>query len=150
MTTAADTAAAHDPTVPLNDRVRRFLDVPRMATVATLSPDGSPFQAVVWYLVRGDVVVLNSRVGRTWPRNLLRDPRVDVAVHADYDWVGLRGRVVPVHDPEQAFADISEMARRYHADDPATAERMIERTFRPQRRVSFLLRPTAVYEHFED
>jgi hypothetical protein len=93
--------------------------------------------------------VLNSRVGRTWPRNLLRDPRVDVAVHDDYDWVGLRGRVEVVDDPEQAFADISEMARRYHADEPEVAERKIARTFRPQRRISFLLRPSAVYEHFE-
>ena len=121
-----------------------------MAVVASLNPDGSPLQAVAWYLVRGDTIVINSRVGRAWPRNLLRDPRVDIAEHDEYQWVGLRGSVEVVDDPEQALADISEMARRYHADRPEHAEDLIERTFRPQRRISFTVRPTAVYEHLED
>ena len=148
--TVADTTNADKPGVPIADRVRRFLDTPRMAVVASLCPDGSPLQAVAWYLVRDDTIVINSRVGRIWPSNLVRDGRVNIAVHDDYEWVGLAGTVKVVDDREQALADISEMARRYHANDPERAERLIERTFRPQPRISFILQPTAVYEHLED
>jgi hypothetical protein len=130
--------------------VRRFLETPRMAVVASLNPDGSPLQAVAWYLVRDDTMVINSRVGRIWPSNLVRDRRVNIAVHDEYEWVGLAGTVDVVEDGDQALADIAEMARRYHADRPEHAEDLIERTFRPQRRISFILRPTAVYEHLED
>ena len=140
---------ADTPAVALSDRVRAFLEVPRMAVVATLNPDGTPLQAVVWYLVRGDTLVLNSKLGRAWPRNVLRDPRIDIAVHDEYDWVGLRGRVEPVHDPEQSQADIAEMAHRYHAADPARVQRRIA-AFRTEQRISFVLRPAEIYEHFED
>ena len=45
-------------------------------------------------------------------------------------------------DPEQAQADIAAMARRYHADDPEQAERLIrERLPSPSERISFLLHP---------
>ena len=54
-----------------------------------------------------------------------RDARISVAVsdQADgYRWVGLTGRVTVVDDQPTAQADIAEMARRYHADDPDEAE----------------------------
>ena len=54
------------------------------ATLATVSADGSPHQAVIWYLVRGDTIVINSAVGRIWPTNLLRDPRCSLAIE---DWL---------------------------------------------------------------
>lgn len=138
-------------TIP--DNVRRFLEPPRFASIATLDPDGTPRPSVVWYLLEGDTIVINSRVGRRWPTNLVRDPRLGLSVidvEDGYRWVGIVGRVEVVDDPDQALADISAMARRYHADDPARADRMIERTFRPQRRISFRLRLEAVHDHLED
>jgi PPOX class probable F420-dependent enzyme len=117
--------------------------------VATLNPDGSPLQAVAWFRLEGDAIVFNSAVGRRWPANLIRDPRVSVMVADGYDYVELRGRVQVVGDPRQAQADIAALARRYHADDPEGAERMIERVFRPQTRVSFRLRPERILEHFD-
>ena len=134
---------------PLAPRIRRFLEAtpPHFGVIATLNEDGSPHQAVVWYLVTDGGLIVNSAEHRIWPRNLRRDGRFSLMVEDEYEWVALRGEVEVIDDPERAQADIAAMARRYHADDPAGAERMIERTFRPQRRVSFLLRPDTVSAH---
>jgi PPOX class probable F420-dependent enzyme len=117
------------------------------ATLATVMPDGSPHQAVIWYLLRDDVIVMNSAVGRIWPSNLLRDSRCNLVIEDGYDWVGVRGRAEAITDQLTAQADIAEMARRYQADDPEKAKAMIRNTFQPQERISFLLRPQRVIEH---
>jgi PPOX class probable F420-dependent enzyme len=142
------------PTRPttLTDPVRHFLDANRFATIATVDPDGSPRQAVLWYRLDGDEIVLNSRVGRRWPSNLQRDPRISIAV-ADsvdgYRWVGLSGTVRVVTDQPTAQADIAEMARRYHADEPGEAERLIREGFERQQRISFRVTALAVHDHLE-
>lgn len=115
-------------------------------TLATVSADGSPFQAVIWYLVRGDTLVINSKVGRVWPTNLLRDARVSLVIEDGYDWVGVRGRAQAVADQPTAQADIAEMARRYHGDDPQQAERMV-RAFEAQERITFIVHIERVTEH---
>lgn len=128
--------------VTFTDAQRRFLEAPgHHATIATVDPDGMPLQVVAWYLVRGDTLVINSRVGRRWPTNLLRDPRISICVEATVDYVAVRGTAVPVRDQDIAQADISAMARRY--DDPDEAESEIAR-FRTQDRISFIVRPTSV------
>ncbi len=115
-------------------------------TLATISADGSPFQAVIWYRLRGDTLVLNSRVGRIWPTNLLRDPRLSLVVEDGYDWVGVRGRAEPITDQPTAQADIADMARHYHRHDPEHAARMI-RAFESQERISFVVQVDRVIEH---
>ena len=52
-------------------------------------------------------------------------------------------------DQATAQADIAEMARRYHADDPAEAERLIRNQFERQQRISFRIVPLAVHDHLE-
>jgi hypothetical protein len=42
------------------------------------------------------------------------------------------------------------MARRYHADDPAEAERLIADRFERQERISFRVRIDAVHDHLDD
>ena len=137
----------------LPDRVRAFLDAPRFASVATLDADGRPRQSVVWYLLEGDTLVINSKIGRRWPSNLLRDRRLAISVIDavdGYRWIGLTGRAEEVDDPDRALADISAMARRYHHDEPDRAERLIERTFRTQRRISFRVHLDEVHDHLDD
>ena len=84
------------------------------------------------------------------PANLLRDPRFSFVVEDGYDWVGVRGVAEALADPAQAQADIAAMARRYHADDPEKAERIIRDRFERQERISFLLHAHAVTEHPDD
>jgi PPOX class probable F420-dependent enzyme len=126
---------------PILDPVRAFLAESRFAIIATVDPDGAPHQAVVWYRLDGDEIVVNSAEGRRWPANLRRDPRIDVTVADGYRYVQARGVVTLVEDQAIAQADIAEMARRYHADDPAEAESLIRDRFEKQHRITFRLRP---------
>ena len=116
------------------------------ATLATVSADGSPHQAVLWYLVAGDDVLVNSKRGRVWPANLERDGRFSLYVGGAHDWITLRGRAEVLEDRAQAVEDICDMARSYHRHEPEVAERAIK-TFRGQDRISFLLHPDAITEH---
>ena len=146
------TAIRDAPFMPISDVVREFLDDTRFATIATIDPDGTPRHAVIWYTIDGDEIVLNSAVGRRWPTNLVRDPRVAVSVvdSADgYRWLGTTGRVSVVDDQAIAQADIAAMARRYHADDPAEAERLIRDRFQRQARISFRMRLIGVTLHLD-
>jgi PPOX class probable F420-dependent enzyme len=140
-------------TDPFPEPIRIFLDDLRFATIATLDPDGAPRQAVVWYAVDGDEIVINSALGRRWPANLLRDPRIAFSV-ADgtdgYRWVGLTGTVRVITERATTQADIAGMARRYHAGEPAKAERLIRDRFERQERVTFRFRPAAVHDHLDD
>jgi PPOX class probable F420-dependent enzyme len=120
---------------------------PRFGSLATINPDGVPLQAIVWYTARPDgVIVLNSKVGRQWPTNLLRDPRCSLMVGDEYEWVSIRGDVVAIDDREVGFEDIAAMARRYHATDAAKLESALAR-FRSDSRISFHLRPRQVTVH---
>lgn len=153
MNDATGTANDAAPATPtLTDRIRRFLDATHFATIATLDPDGSPRQAVIWYTLDGDELVINSAIGRRWPANLLRDPRIAISVtdrHDGYRWVGLTGRVTIIDDQPTAQADIAGMARRYHADDPAEAERLIRDRFQRQTRISFRIRIDGAHDHLD-
>lgn len=124
------------------ENARAFLAENRFAVVATVDPGGAPHQAVVWYRLDGDEIVVNSAEGRRWPANLRRDPRIHFLVEDDYRYVGTRGVVTVIDDQAVAQADIAEMARRYHAHEPATAEALIRDRFEQQRRISFRFRPT--------
>lgn len=138
--------------IPIPDDIREFIDDTKFATIATIDPDGAPRQAVIWYTVTGDEIVLNSKVGRRWPSNLLRDPRMSFAVTDGVDgyrWIGLTGLVTKVDDQATAQADIAGMARRYHADDPEKAERLIHRQFEQQTRISFRFHLLSVTRHFD-
>jgi PPOX class probable F420-dependent enzyme len=143
-------------TPPSSSRVDDFLAAPRrFAILATLDPDGTPRQAVIWYRLDPDGrITVNSAEGRRWPANLRRDPRCSLAVvdGADgYAFVAVTGRVAEVIDDQDiAQADIAALARSYHADEPEKAERLIAAHFRPQHRVSFRIEILAAHDHLED
>jgi PPOX class probable F420-dependent enzyme len=137
---------------PLPDHIRTFLDDERFATISTIDPDGAPRQAVVWYTLDGDEFVVNSRVGRRWPTNLLREPRIAFSVVDAADgqrWAGLTGTVRPITDRATTQADIAGMARRYEADVPDEVMQSIA-GFESQDRISFRFRPQSVHDHLED
>jgi PPOX class probable F420-dependent enzyme len=130
----------------LDPRVRAFLSAPgRYATLATIDPDGSPLQAVIWYeLEAAGTVLINSLEGRKWPTNLLRDPRASLTVEDGYDYVSMRGTAERLHGGVAASRDIERLARRY-----ATGEDLERRLagFRGQARISFRFHPRSVLRH---
>ena len=115
-------SSSHAPTTCLSratDPIRQFLEAPRFATIATLDPNGDPHQAVIWYALDGDDLLINSRVGRVWPQNLDADPRVSIAVYdteRPYHCVMLKGRATRIHEGADAERDIMDLARRYGRD----------------------------------
>ena len=126
----------------LPDAIRTFLAPPRYATLASIDPDGTPHQAVVWYALEGDTILVNSRRGRRWPANLERNANVHLAVYDDAEpthWVGLKGRVHMLHDGAPALSDIKALSRRYGEGDPDR--------FDGQERVSFTIEIDRSFEY---
>jgi PPOX class probable F420-dependent enzyme len=143
------TNVSHD--VQIEDETRAFIDTTRYATIATIDADGSIRQAVVWYTVEGNEIVVNSAVGRRWPSNLLRDPRVSLSIASDdgYHWVSITGTAMPIEDQATAQADIAGMARRYHANEPGRADRLIRDSFTKQQRISFRVRAARIVDYVD-
>jgi Pyridoxamine 5'-phosphate oxidase len=137
-----------DQTIPysptLSDAARRFLEAPRFAVIATLNPDGTPLQAVIWYRLEGDTIVFNSRVGRHWPSNTERCRVISLLVAEGYDYVEMRGGVAIDEDPVRGQAVIAGLTRRYQKDEVA-AEAQIA-GFAKEKRVTFELRPSRIFE----
>jgi len=130
----------------LDAATRAFLEAPgRFATIATIDPDGSPLQAVVWYQLRDDgSMLINSLVGRRWPENLMRDPRMSVTVEHGYDYVAMRGVTEQLHGGAAAVADILALAARYESGEELERR---ARGFRTQARVSFVFRARTLLVH---
>ena len=134
-----------DARVELRDDVRTFLEEPRFGVLGTVNASGSPQQTVMWYELRGDTIMMNTRRGRKKDRNLLRDPRASLCVEDGFRYVTLDGTIEMVEDREVAQADIAALARRYH--EPEKAERMAREEFAPQERVTLLLHVDRVDVH---
>jgi PPOX class probable F420-dependent enzyme len=82
--------------------------------VSTLNADGSVHSTVVWVDVEDGRLAVNSAVGRTWPDNLARDPRITVVVYDEdnpYDYVEVRGSVTS--STEGADGHIDRLAKKY-------------------------------------
>ena len=98
--------------------VRALLDKPNHAVVTTLGEDGSPHSTVVWVDVVDGKLAINSAVGRAWPTNLERDPRINVLVYDEsnpYDYVEVRGTATGT--TEGADAHIDRLAKKYLGQD---------------------------------
>ncbi|MGW4892185.1 PPOX class F420-dependent oxidoreductase [Kitasatospora sp. NPDC004240] len=128
-------------TVTLSPAVRKLLDDPNPAVLATLAADGSPQSSVVWVGRDGDDLVISSQAGRAKDRNVRRDPRVSLTVYALDDplvYAEVRGHATVTEDTGRALA--VELAERYegpgagreYLDLPPEAVRIVIR-ITPQR-----------------
>ncbi len=94
--------------------VRELLDNPNYAVVSTLNEDGSIRSKIVWVSLEDETLAVNTEVGRDWPNNLERDPRVTLLVYkADnaFDYVEIRGRAQGT--TEGADDHIDRLAKKY-------------------------------------
>jgi PPOX class probable F420-dependent enzyme len=135
--------------VKLDDKVRKFLEEPRFASLATINADGSPQQTVMWYLLRGDEIMMNTARGRKKDRNMLRDRRVSICVEDGYRFVTIEGEVHLIEDQVIAQVDIWALAERYHGR--ARADKMARDQFGKQERITMIMSIQRVMSHgFED
>src|SRR5688572_30982013 len=91
----------------------------------------------MWYELRGDHVMMNTRRGRVKDRNILDNPRVSLCIEDERRYVTIAGRIEFVEDQATAQADIKALAVRY--DGPARAEEQVRDAFSRQERVTLLL-----------
>jgi PPOX class probable F420-dependent enzyme len=126
------------PRTGLSAAQRAFLEEKRFAVVGTKNPDGSPHLAVMWYLIDGDDIVVNSAQGRIKDRNLATDPRMSVVIEDGYRWIRVDGRARIEHDQTIAQADIRRLAARYYQDE-RKVEESVRNNFSKQHRITYRL-----------
>jgi PPOX class probable F420-dependent enzyme len=93
----------------------KLIEGKNFAYLATLMPDGSPQVSPVWIDHEGDVILVNTAVGRVKQKNTARDNRVAISIanqDSPYEKVVIRGRVI-AQSFEGAEAHIDKLAMKY-------------------------------------
>lgn len=119
--------------------VGELLAGPNYAVVSTLNSDGTIHNTVVWISAEDGAVAVNSAIGRVWPTNLERDPRVNVLVQEannPYHFVEIRGTATA--STEGADEHIDALTKKYIGQD--------EYPFRQpgEERIKFTIKPDKV------
>lgn len=133
--------------IKLSEKARAFLQERRFAVLGTINQDGSPQLTTMWYLLDGDVIVMNTKAGRAKERNMRHDPRISVCVPEGYSYVTISGTVEMIDDRQIAQNDIHRLAVRYDGEEEA--KRQMEEQFSKEQRVTLHLKPEHIIEHFE-
>lgn len=131
----------------LSDKARAFLSERRYAVLATIHKDGSMQQTVMWYLLEGDTIIMNTKKGRIKDRNIRRDSRISICVQEGYSYITISGNAELNDDPEISQRDIHRLAVRYNGE--ATAQRQMAREFSQEQRETIRLPITHVIEDLE-
>jgi PPOX class probable F420-dependent enzyme len=103
----------------IDDRVRRRLDGPNMAHVASVDRTGRPRVQPVWVGTDGEYLLINTQEGRTWPKRVRRDPRISVSIanaEMPAEYVEIVGSVV-AETTEGAKAQLDQLSRVYTGAD---------------------------------
>jgi len=97
----------------------RLIEGKNFGFLATVLRDGSPHVAPVWVDHEGNVILVNTVVGRAKQKNMARDDRValSIANHDNpYERVVIRGRVI-AQTTEGAEEHIDKLAKKYRGAD---------------------------------
>jgi PPOX class probable F420-dependent enzyme len=101
---------------PMTADVRRLVERPNYAHIATLMPDGAPHSVPVWIDVEGDHLAFLTGPGSRKARNLERDPRVAISIiDADQPNASalIRGQVVERIEGDRAWEIIDRISQKY-------------------------------------
>lgn len=99
----------------LTEFARWLIDGRNIGILATLMPDGTPHLSPVYVDREGDIVLVNTVIGRVKHLNVKRDPRVSLVVvdHLNpLQYVEIRGRVSDL-TVDGAEEHIDKLAKRY-------------------------------------
>jgi PPOX class probable F420-dependent enzyme len=100
----------------LPEAVRAKLERPLFWQLATINADGWPNVKPVWVGLEGDRILVNTGKGWTRHTNVLRDPRVTLAIAEPdnpYERVEIRGVVVEIVEGQRGFDHLDSLAQRY-------------------------------------
>jgi PPOX class probable F420-dependent enzyme len=99
----------------IEGRAEELLKAKNFCNVASLRADGTVHGVPVWVDVQDGRPVVNSAEGRSWVRNLERDPHVTLTVQNlenPYEYLEVRGRVAE-QTREGADQHINSLAKKY-------------------------------------
>ncbi|MGW1838701.1 PPOX class F420-dependent oxidoreductase [Streptomyces sp. BBFR2] len=106
--------------IKLSQDIRRRVEAAHIWYVGTVGGDGAPHVSPMWVGLDGDLLLINTSVGRVKERNLRRDPRICLS-HADpadlYDRVQIRGRAVRFVEGPEADRNMDRLARVYRGTE---------------------------------
>jgi PPOX class probable F420-dependent enzyme len=104
----------------LDEDTVRLAKGKNLPTVVTLMPGGQPQALLTWVDTDGERILVNTEPQRQRARNVARDPRITVLIHAadnPYDWSEVRGHVVEMVTGDEARRHIDELSRKYTGND---------------------------------
>jgi PPOX class probable F420-dependent enzyme len=120
--------------------VRELLEQPNYAVVSTHNENGSIHSTMIWIALEDDrAVSINSSIGRLWPTNLQRDPRVALLVYdagSPYNFVEIRGTAQATTDGADEHIDL--LSRKY------TGQAVYANRRPGERRIKFVVTPERV------
>ena len=124
------------------DDVKMLTDT-NIAFIATVNKDGSPQVTPVWIHMEGDLIIVNTEVGRVKQLNVERDPRVSISLvdrNDPYKFLGLDCTVIE-QTTVGADAGIDALSKKYLNKDNypfrKPDEKRITLKIRPERKYKF-------------
>ena len=99
--------------------IAKLLEGKNFVSFATLLEDGSPHVAPTWVDHDGDIILINTAMGRIKEKNIRKDPRVALSIFDQenpYHMVSIRGKVVEI-TTDGADDQIDKLAKRYFGVD---------------------------------
>src|SRR5579864_9568781 len=100
----------------LPEAVRRLVDRPNYAHIATILPDGAPHAVPVWVGLEGEQIAFLTSPGSRKARNIELDPRVAISITEQaqpFSMAQLRGRVTRRVEGDAAWTIIDRISRKY-------------------------------------
>jgi PPOX class probable F420-dependent enzyme len=120
------------------DNVRTFLmSTFRFPVLATVNPDGTIHQSVMWFDLEGDTVLMNTAKGRVKHRNMSANNHVSLCFEEAGAYVTLSGRVEMIDEQARAKGDIHRLAVRYEGNE--VADQQSRDVYANQERVTLLV-----------
>jgi PPOX class probable F420-dependent enzyme len=96
--------------------VRKLVDGPNFAHVATVLPDGAPHSVPVWIGFEDNRIVFLTSPNSRKARNLERDPRLAISItdrNQPHRMAQIRGRMVERVEGDRAWAIIDRLSQKY-------------------------------------
>ena len=106
-------------TAKLTPEAVKLIEGKNFAHLATISSDGSPHVAPVWIDHDGDVILINTAMGRIKQKNTTKDPRISISIvdqNNPYARVTIKGKVTQ-QTKQGADVHIDKLAKKYTGSD---------------------------------
>lgn len=128
--------------IAITPSVKKLLKGKNFVSFATVMEDGSPHVAPTWVDYEGDVILINTVIGRVKEKNIRKDPRVALSVSVPenpYHLLIIRGKVFEI-TTEGAEDHIDQLAKRYFGIDKYI------RSVPGEKRVLLKIRPENIHD----